>query len=475
MKRLLPGLILMASTACAAQAPAPPAAEVPPSAAVEVPPEDPPEDPMAGLDVRTRPWPGRMPPEQRAPLEAEADAMVTAMNRGDRAAIARHRASLINRMGRYLGEPEEPPRYGGPINRAPPDRAQILQIWNAGQDRRAGRFPWQDGAAATKAGRAPPRLRETTRLARAELHIDESAAPRDVARISRVIEAADYLLEQQAENGVFGYPYDASATIGPRGGARRYIEDARKRGIELVANGWMVEDLGNGALNFDNAQSGLFLIHAFLATADRRYLAAAKRAGEWAKGRKLVSNFNYNGFNGQLLARLYRVTREPGYLMRAKEIFELGVLPGQLENGRWFDQHNAKIQYHAILMSQLAEFYLALDLARDPLAEQVRASILRGLDNLATEITTHGSSNVHELLAVDALVVGSFIFGERPLWRDAINVDMNFLVDHFAERLRERGRALPEPVGLYLLYAYGPQPGAAPVDARRGQLAAGRR
>lgn len=468
MKPLLLALILMTSAACVAQTPEPPAnAQPQPRAAGETPPED----PLAGLNVRARPWPGRMAPGQRAPLEAVADAMVTAMNQGDRAAIARHRASLIAKMGPYLGEPEEPPRYGAPINKATPDREKILQMWRDEQNRRAGRFPWQDGAAATKAGRAPPRLRETTRLARAELHIDESATPPDPARLARAIEAADYLLAQQAENGVFGYPYDSSAALGPRGGARRYIEDARARGIELVAKGWMVEDLGNGALNFDNAQSGLFLLHVYLLTGNARYLEAAKRAGEWAKRRKLVSNFNYNGFNGQLLARLYRVTRDPGELARAKEIFEFGVLPGQLENGRWFDQHNAKIQYHAILISQLAEFYLALDLARDPLAARVRNSIIRGLDNLATEITTYGSSNVHELLAVDALVVGSLIFGDRPLWRDAIQVDMNFLVDHFAARLSDRGRALPEPVGLYLLYANARDPNVAPIDARRGPLA----
>lgn len=430
-----------------------------------------PADPMAGLGIATRPWPGRMSPAERAPLEREADAMVAAMNHGDRAAVLRHRDALVAAMGGYLGEPEVEPRYGRPIDTSQPYRTEVLALWNGQEQFRTDALPWHRGIAAVRAGVAPPRLRETTRVARAELLIDSSRAPRDPKRLQRVIAAADYLLAQQGPNGVFGYPYDPRPSSGPRDEARRLAEAARARGQEIVANGWLIDDLGNGGLNFDNAQAGLFLIHVYLVTGDERYLAAAKRAGEWARTRPFVANFNYNGFNGQLLARLYRVTREPAYLTRAKEVFELSVLPGQLPNGRWFDQHNARIQYHAILLSQMIEHYLALDLAGDSAAGDVRNAIEHGLDNMATEITTYGPSNAHELLAVDALVTGSRVFGERPRWREAINVDINFLADQFAPKLAERGFGLPEPVGVYLLDTFGTREGAIDVDGARGSLA----
>lgn len=423
----------------------------------------PPAHPMAGLMVATRPWPGRMPREMASDLRPIADAMVAAMNRDDVPAVLAARDRLVVGMGAYLGEPEELPVYGRPIDDSPPDRADVLTFWDTALARRGDQLPWIVAASAQQEGQAPPRLRETTRIARAQLQLAAGTVSDGAERVAMAREAANYLLAQQASNGVFGYPYDPRPSSGPRDEARRYVEAAAARGHNIVEKGWMIEDLGNGALNFDNAQAGLFLIQAWRLTGDRRYRDAAIRAGAWAMDRRLVGNFNYNGFNGQLLARLYRVTGHARYLERAKSIFELGVLPGQLPNGRWFDQHNAKIQYHAILMTQMMELHLALVEAGDPMMSITGEAIIRGLDNLSAEIITHGTSNAHEMLAVEALVGGIRIFGERPAWRRAINVDVNYLMRIFAAKLATRDMLPPETIAAYLFDVFGT--GADRVDA----------
>ena len=425
----------------------------------------PPGHPLEGIETRTLPWPGRQSAEDRSVLRADGVALVAAMNAGDSSAIARHRAILERGLGRYVGEPEDRAFYGQPVDPSTPDLNRVVALWADQHQRLNGRYPWNEAAAMRASGRVPGRLRTTSRIARAHLHVYEANVPGRDAYLQEAIAAADYLLTVQADNGVFGYPYDPAATEGLRGVAARFVLEARARGFNVAANGWVVDDLQTGELNFDNGLSGLFLLHIYRLTGDDRYLQSAKRAGEWAMGRNLVANYNYNGFNGQLLSRLYRLTGEQRYLDRARWVFEYGVMSGQLDNGRWFDQHNAKIQYHAIMMSQLAEFQLALRQADDPFAATVESALVRGLDNMALEITSNGSSNTHEMLAVDALVFGSRVLGGRDLWTRAINVDMNFLLNQFQPKLQGMGSPLPEPVGTYILFAQGNGPTFAGMDS----------
>lgn len=49
---------------------------------------------------------------------------------------------------------------------------------------------------------------------------------------------------------------------------------------------------------------GRALVSAWELTGDERYLDAARKSGDWAMSRPLVSNWNYNAFSVGLLARL---------------------------------------------------------------------------------------------------------------------------------------------------------------------------
>ena len=206
-------------------------------------------------------------------------------------------------------------------------------------------------------------------------------------------------MSAQAANGAFGYPYEPNGP-GLRQQAAQRAEGGEKQGLKMVERGWVIEDLGSGGLNFDNGVCGAVLLQGYALTGDRRDLDSAVRAGQWAKSRPLALKFNYNGFSGLLLARLYRVTGDHAWLDAAKDIFEFGVLSGQMPNGRWFDQHNAKIQYHAILCSQVTEYLLALRQAKDATAAHVEKQLRRALDNLAGELTTYGTNNAGEALSL---------------------------------------------------------------------------
>jgi hypothetical protein len=124
-------------------------------------------------------------------------------------------------------------------------------------------------------------------------------------------------------------------------------------------DGWIIQDFMSGregGLQFDNGVCGRVMLEGFNTFGDVEYLESARRAGIWASDQPVVCNFNYNGFSAGLLARLAEMDPDGGqeWLEEAMYRARLGVLPGALENGRWFDPHNARIVYHHIMLRDLA-------------------------------------------------------------------------------------------------------------------------
>lgn len=103
---------------------------------------------------------------------------------------------------------------------------------------------------------------------------------------------------------------------------------------DLVVDGWLSDDRGDGGLQFDNGLCGTALVEAWELTHEDRYLATARRAADWAIAQPLVTNWKYNAFSAGFLARLARSTGESKYLASAAEKARIGVLPGQMQNGR---------------------------------------------------------------------------------------------------------------------------------------------
>jgi len=155
-------------------------------------------------------------------------------------------------------------------------------------------------------------------------------------------------------------------------------------------------------------------------TKDARYFAAARKSGDWAVTRPLVMNWNYNAFSVGLLARLAVATGEATYLNAAVKKADIGVLPGQMTSGRWFDPHNASAVCHNILMRDLLELLHALP-ADHSFRLTLRDAVTRGLNQAAAETLAKG----HTGTWTENFARGLQWIGENKQWRDAPNVNLN--------------------------------------------------
>ncbi len=407
-----------------------------------------------GFDpARWQPLPA---PQQRA-LRERAPEIEGAMRSGDREALALELDLLERSLGGFSGYPERRPEYGRPIDHTTPDFEALVEHWAASFARMAGRQGWEGASPANADFQEGNRLRVTVRHVRAYLQSWEAGLPDRDAFLQRAREGLDYLLTAQSERyGVFGYPYHPDGS-GLKANAANMVERAFRAGHtrdEVIENGWIVNvfDLGDGGLQFDNGMSGISLLYGYSLTGDERYLRAAERAGEWAASQILVTNWNYNSFSGYLLSRLYRVTGERRWLDAARVKMETGTMPGQRANGRWIDPHNARIQYHSVMLRAMLEYWLALVQAGDQDAEEVHGRIALGLDNLAEQINRFGASNAHEALALDILSLGLIALGPNDAWRRAADTTVNTIVHDMRPRLEQRGLPLTETLASYLLY-----------------------
>lgn len=399
-------------------------------------------------------WPG--PPSSSA-LGAMKEAKVqlrTAFDEKDTGTVYEVVKHLATALGTWSETPEVRSAYGSPINAAKVDYNDVEERWFDADELFASSRPWtSENAISHKEKKTTPRLRESQRVGRGYLYAFEAGNRSSTEFLAQAEEVYQFLLTQQSNTGVFGFPYSPSSKNRLSRQAAALADRAREQGVQIVEGGYLIIDpTGDGALQFDNGVIGLDLIYLYWLTGNDDYLVAAKRAGDWALTQPLSTNWNYNGFSLQLLSRLYRATGEARYLDGAREFAELGVIPGQRESGRWVDPHNARIQYHSVMMIALIEYAAALRSAQSPRAEIVEKHVLKGLDNLAMQVNCYGASNVHELLSVEALALGSIYFEPRILWARAMDISVNYMMDGFDRKMIKAGFPLPHSLMAYRLY-----------------------
>lgn len=211
-------------------------------------------------------------------------------------------------------------------------------------------------------------------------------------------DAADFLIWAQEQAGAGCYPFPAARHTSKERAmqvATRFLDQAEKAGRlhEVVRNGWAFDDAGDGGMQFDNGECGLAMLDLYALTREQRYLDSALKAADWALGRPLVANWNYNSFSVHLLAKAHVITKEPRYLQGALQKALLGVIPGQLTEGpragRWMDPHNARPAYHYIMLAALAQLAAELPAAH-PDRAAVMASLTLGLKARNAEILSLG-------------------------------------------------------------------------------------
>jgi hypothetical protein len=229
------------------------------------------------------------------------------------------------------------------------------------------------------------------------------------AALALAQDAADYLIwaQQQAARGLIPFPAVRGGQGRPLEVSERFLRRAEHDGRleQILHNGWIVDDLGDGGLQFDNGLAGVALFELYQLTGDNRYRQSAVAATDWAIGRPVVPNWNYNSFSVYLLAKAYRVTQEKKYLDAAQKKARLGIYPGQLldgpNQGRWADPHNARPAYHYIMVRGLAVLLGAMSVDDPDRVPAVRCLRL-ALAARNAEFATQGISTVDS--AMEAMV-----------------------------------------------------------------------
>jgi hypothetical protein len=362
--------------------------------------------------------PGQRPP--RSVLAAVQPALEEgrlALEARDAVAVRVAVTKAIAALGPWAGNPETATRHYPPVVTTTFDAAKLREWWLKEIQRGLRGVPWVKNLSGD------PR--------RMEAGLREAAVPLDsLARTALLFPAhrndltkqvragADWLIKLQHSSGVFPFPIGPG--LKPREKVGQIIARIIEEHPEMVVNDWIPDDRTDGGLQFDNGLCGRALLSAWELTKDARYLAAARKSGDWAMQRPLVANWNYNAFSVGLLARLATATGERVYLDIAVTKADVGVLPGQMPSGRWFDPHNACVVYHNILLRDLLELLHALPV-NHPFRPTLLDAITRGLNQAADETLSKGFTGT----LTDNFARGLQWIGENPKWREALNANLN--------------------------------------------------
>jgi hypothetical protein len=357
--------------------------------------------------------PGTILKQVRPALERGREALAAKDAEATRKAVQ----EAVEILGPWAGNPETATRYFPPIDQSSFSVATVRERWIKEIDRGKRGLPWLKNPEGDPT-RMQAGLREAAwpldSLARTAILFHERREELTVI----VREGADWLVSLQHASGVF--PFPVGPGLKPRDKVGHIVARAMKEHPEIVVDGWIPDDASDGGLQFDNGLCGRALISAWELTRDERYLEAARKSGDWAISRPLVSNWNYNAFSVGLLARLATATGEARYLDAAVEKADIGVLPGQMANGRWFDAHNACAVYHNILMRELLELLHALP-EDHPFRPTVLDAVTRGLNQAAAETLANGYTGTW----TDNFARGLQWIGENQEWLSALNINLN--------------------------------------------------
>lgn len=167
--------------------------------------------------------------------------------------------------------------------------------------------------------------------------------------------ALDSLATMQLPNGAFPFPdlrEYGDATFGPI--IQNFLNACGDDSVLVLQNGWIVDDRGTGEFKFDAGVIADAYYQAFLYTGNTDYRDRAISIADYLQSLTFNFNYNYNTFVVLGLTRAYQLTADDTYLNRAVRNLRYSVYPGQLENGRWVDGHNANSRYHSIIVRNSA-------------------------------------------------------------------------------------------------------------------------
>ena len=349
-------------------------------------------------------------------LKAIDSAMSDAMKAEDESEVRRLFQQAVGLMEDQAGLPETPDEFRAiPAASRPLSPVELASAFDPYIPFIENQKWWRIGLDPAKSNHSLREVATVMEGCLAARKVNEKNADKLLA-VAR--EAGDFLVwtQEQAGTGVLPFPAVRNGQGRPFEVAEEFYRRAEQNGNldQVIANGWTIDDLENGGLQFDNGLAGVALIRLFEATKDEKYKRAAVKAADWALTRPIVTNWNYNSFSVFLLSETFRATGDEKYLAGAKKKSLIGVLPGQLtegpRKGRWGDPHNARPAYHYILVRGLASLAAVL-----PPDDEDRPRILKSL-RLALKARNpdfqkgvcNADSSVEALVLVKSMPAGSF-------------------------------------------------------------------
>lgn len=325
--------------------------------------------------------PSNLPAQDSATLKSIQTEARDALQQRDRERIAEVTEKLRRVLAEKAGVPEVPDE--------PRPVPELSRPWTATETRAA--WPtirtyiqrnkwWRLDLEPTQCNHA---LREVATVIEACVAAAEVDQDHASDWIEMALEASEFILlaQKQADLGLYPFPAIRNGKGRPFEVAESFMRRAERAGqLEtIIKNGWLVNDLGDGGLQFDNGEAGVALLHLYEKTQQPQLLESVLLSAEWASQQPMVVNWNYNSFTVYLLAETYRVTGKEDYRNEAKTRALISVLPGQLKNGphigRWLDPHNARPAYHYIMIRALLALVAVLpenDPDRPAMIESIR-------------------------------------------------------------------------------------------------------
>jgi hypothetical protein len=362
-------------------------------------------------------------------------------------------------LGTHAGVPDKPARIRSVPQNVPSITSREITIGFSPYAREISRHKWWGiGDDPTRLERP---LRDIASVVTGCAFATSAGCNDSEAILAAAKSGADYLLWAQDQGGKGLFPFPAR-----RGGserafvvAERFIQKAEETGhlSDVVHNGWITDDFGDGGLQYDNGVCGVAVLELFRVTHEQEYLRSARRAADWAAAEPAVPNWNYNSFSVYLLAEVARETGEDKYLKAAAQKARLGVYPGQLlqgENrGRWFDPHNAEITYHYILVRSLVALSAALK-DNDPERKHALESLLLAMRAHDAEFTTNGIPDVESAFEALLLLQKYFPDSDRSVGSAQQREALSAITAYCVSMVRDgKLPVAPGAWGRYLAYA----------------------
>jgi hypothetical protein len=152
-----------------------------------------------------------------------------------------------------------------------------------------------------------------------------------------------------------------------------------------VRDGWVVAPDPLGAAQAENAYCGMALLSAGSTLKRPEWAQAAMKAADWAAAQPCLPHFLANALSAALLARAYLDASQDRHLNGLVAKLNLGLLPGQVENGRWIDAATAQTTNHVAILQALQDAWQAVPLDRGLLREELKSSLDRAADSLLEE------------------------------------------------------------------------------------------